>query len=80
MVQAIINSTNNNWLGFPFLFAICTAASIVVWLVDIEKGRKNCQAFVEKRKLLRTAKESGMTAEEVVEGAQAGKLWPTTES
>ncbi|KAH6684544.1 autophagy-related protein 22-like protein [Halenospora varia] len=74
VVQAIINSTNNNWLGFPFLFAICAAASIVIWFVDVEKGRENCRKYVEERKLVRVAKESGLTTDEVVEGVATGEL------
>lgn len=36
----------NNWKGFPFLFALCTAASIVIWFgVDVEKGRRDAVAF-----------------------------------
>ena len=31
VIQAIIDDTGNNWKGFPFLFAICTAASVVIW-------------------------------------------------
>lgn len=31
VIQAIIDNTGNNWKGFPFLFSICTAASIVIW-------------------------------------------------
>ena len=52
VVQAIINSTNNSWLGFPFLFAICTIASIIIWMVDVEKGRQDCKEFVERKNRL----------------------------
>jgi len=55
-------------MGFPFLFALCASASIVIWFVDIEKGRDNCRVYVEERKLVRVAKEAGLTTEEVVEG------------
>ena len=42
VIQAIIDKTQNNWQGFPFLFAICTAASLVIWFdVDVEKGRRD---------------------------------------
>jgi hypothetical protein len=74
VVQAIIDSTNNNWMGFPFLFALCAAASIIIWFVDIEKGRENCRIYVEERKLIRVAKEAGLTTEEVVEGVATGDL------
>ena len=30
-------------MGFPFLFALCTAASIVIWFVDVEKGERELQ-------------------------------------
>lgn len=74
MVQAIINATNNNWLGFPFLFALCTCASIVIWLVDVEKGRENCRVYVEERKLLRVAQDIGMTTDEIIEGVATSEL------
>ena len=31
VIQAIIDNTGDNWKGFPFLFALCTAASLVIW-------------------------------------------------
>lgn len=31
VIQAIIDNSGNNWKGFPFLFALCTAASLVIW-------------------------------------------------
>ena len=31
VIQAIIDNTGNNWKGFPFLFAMCAAASLVIW-------------------------------------------------
>jgi len=74
VVQAIINATNNNWTGFPFLFALCTAASIVIWFVDVEKGRENARKYSEDRKLLRVAKESGLTADQVIQGVATGEL------
>ncbi|OMP86918.1 Autophagy-related protein 22-2 [Diplodia seriata] len=72
VVQAIVNKTNNNWLGFPFLVALCAAASVVIWFVDLDKGRENCRKYVEERKLVRVARESGRTVEEIVEGAAEG--------
>ena len=43
VIQAIIDKSNgNNGYGFPFLFALCVAASIVIWFgVDVEKGRRD---------------------------------------
>ena len=32
VIQAIIDDTGNNWKGFPFLFAMCAAASLVIWI------------------------------------------------
>lgn len=74
MIQAIINKTNNNWTGFPFLFALCAAATVVIWFVDIEKGRENCRTYVEDRKLFRVAKDTGMTPDAVLDGVATGKL------
>ncbi len=31
VIQAIIDKSGNNWKGFPFLFALCTSASLVIW-------------------------------------------------
>ncbi|KAN0083284.1 Autophagy-related protein 22-like protein [Elaphomyces granulatus] len=50
VIQAIVNETQNNWMGFPFLFAICTAAMIIICFVDVEKGREDCRKFSEERK------------------------------
>lgn len=51
VIQAIINRTGNNWMGFPFLFAICFAASLVIWLgVDVEKGRNDAQSWAEAQR------------------------------
>jgi len=48
VIQAIIDKTGNNWKGFPFLFALCTAASITIWFgVDVEKGRRDAVAFAK---------------------------------
>ena len=40
VVQAIIDDTGDNWKGFPFLFALCTAASLVIWF-----GASRCFFF-----------------------------------
>ncbi|KAJ0426052.1 hypothetical protein BJY00DRAFT_272816 [Aspergillus carlsbadensis] len=47
VVQAIINNTQDNWMGFPFLFAICAAAMLAIAFVDVEKGREDARRFVE---------------------------------
>jgi MFS-type transporter involved in bile tolerance (Atg22 family) len=51
VIQAIIDNTGNNWMGFPFLFALCTSASLVIWFaVDVEKGRRDAVKWaVENR-------------------------------
>ncbi|KAI0249986.1 MFS general substrate transporter [Lactifluus subvellereus] len=41
VIQAIINKSGNNWDGFPFLFALCLSASLLIWFtVDVQKGRR----------------------------------------
>jgi len=48
VIQAIIDKTGDNWKGFPFLFALCTAASLTIWFgVDVEKGRRDAVAFAK---------------------------------
>jgi hypothetical protein len=47
VIQAIINNTQNNWMGFPFLFAICAVAMVAIAFVDVEKGREDGRRFVE---------------------------------
>ncbi|KAE8348845.1 autophagy-related protein Atg22B2 [Aspergillus coremiiformis] len=53
VIQAIINDTQNNWMGFPFLFAICTAAMVMISFVNVEKGRQDGRKFVQRKKQLR---------------------------
>jgi len=51
VIQAIIDKSGDNWKGFPFLFALCTAASIVIWFgVDVTKGRRQAVAWAEKNR------------------------------
>ena len=50
IIQAIINATNNNWLGFPFLVALCAFAGVVIWFVDVEKGKENCRNMLNMLK------------------------------
>ncbi|KZT05595.1 MFS general substrate transporter [Laetiporus sulphureus 93-53] len=62
VIQAIINNTQNNWKGFPFLFALCTAASLVIWFsVDVTKGRRDAVAWAERH---RSYAETGVFTEE----------------
>jgi MFS-type transporter involved in bile tolerance (Atg22 family) len=52
VIQAIVNKSGNNWDGFPFLFALCTSASLTIWFgVDVSKGRRAAaQWAVERRR------------------------------
>jgi len=41
VIQAIIDHSGNNWNGFPYLFAVCISASLVIWFaVDVQRGRR----------------------------------------
>ena len=49
VIQAIINKSGSNWDGFPFLFALCAAASLVIWFaVDITKGRRDAVGWADE--------------------------------
>ncbi|KAF7935323.1 uncharacterized protein EAE97_008230 [Botrytis byssoidea] len=61
VIQAIVNHTNNNWMGFPFLFALCAFASIIIWFVDVEKGREDCRIYVAERKAVHTSTQRQAT-------------------
>ncbi|KAF8512989.1 autophagy-related protein 22-like protein [Gautieria morchelliformis] len=51
VIQAIINNTQNNWEGFPFLFALCAAASLIIWVgVDVPKGRRDAVRFAAEKR------------------------------
>ncbi|RMJ27771.1 autophagy protein Atg22 [Aspergillus sp. HF37] len=69
VIQAIINRTHNNWMGFPFLFAICAAAMITIWFVDVEKGREDARKFAESRKLARVTAENDQSRNAALECA-----------
>ena len=48
VIQAIIDRSGNNWEGFPFLFALCALASLVIWFgVDVTKGRRDALTWAE---------------------------------
>jgi len=48
VIQRIIDDTGNNWMGFPFLFALCACASLVIWFaVDVETGRRDAVKWAE---------------------------------
>ncbi|EIW61401.1 MFS general substrate transporter [Trametes versicolor FP-101664 SS1] len=51
VVQAIIDSSGNNWKGFPFLFALCTVACGVLWFgVDVQQGRRDAIIWAAKQR------------------------------
>src|SRR6266403_6338520 len=51
VIQMIINRTGNNWDGFPFLFFLCTCASLVIWFaVDVPKGRRAAVRWAAERR------------------------------
>lgn len=61
-------------MGFPFLFAICTAAMITIGFVDVEKGREDGRKFAEARKIARVSAESGLSADSIIKSVSAGHL------
>ena len=51
VIQAIIDRSGNSWKGFPFLFALCFSASMVIWFfVDVTKGRRDAVAWAENQR------------------------------
>ncbi|KAH8834396.1 MFS general substrate transporter [Flagelloscypha sp. PMI_526] len=49
VIQAIIDQSGNNWKGFPFLFALCVSASLIIWFgVDVTKGRRAAVKWAEE--------------------------------
>ncbi|KAJ8468562.1 hypothetical protein ONZ51_g9557 [Trametes cubensis] len=51
IVQAIIDKSGNNWEGFPFLLALSTCASLIIWFgVDVSKGKRDAAAWAVKRR------------------------------
>ena len=65
VIQAIIDRSNgNNWKGFPFLFALCAAASLVIWFgVDIEKGRRDAGTWADSKRNRRSQDPIGKESE-----------------
>lgn len=46
VVQAIIDRTHINQMGFAFLFAMCICANLVIWIgVDVPAGRRDAVAW-----------------------------------
>ncbi|KAF8914395.1 autophagy-related protein 22-like protein [Gymnopilus junonius] len=62
VIQAIIDKSGSNWMGFPFLFALCFSASLVIWFfVDVEKGRRDAGAWADSiRKKADSASQSSV--------------------
>ena len=51
IIQAIIDRSGNNWKGFPFLFALCLTASLIIWFgVDVTKGRRDALAWADNQR------------------------------
>jgi len=60
VIQAIISHTGNNWFGFPFLFALCASAGLIIWFgVDVEKGRRDAVLFAEAQKGVANREKGG---------------------
>ena len=51
VIQRMIDDANgNSWMGFPFLFALGAAATLVIWFgVNMEKGRRDAKEFVMEK-------------------------------
>jgi hypothetical protein len=46
VVQAIVDRTGNNWMGFPFLLGLCTTSSLIIWFwVDVPRGREDARTW-----------------------------------
>ena len=58
VIQEIINKSNgNNWMGFPFLFALAFVASLVIWFgIDVERGQSDAVAFALRRRKVVTSR------------------------
>jgi MFS-type transporter involved in bile tolerance (Atg22 family) len=51
VIQAIIDRSGNNWKGFPLLFALSAAASLVIWFgVDVTKGRRDAGVWADSQR------------------------------
>jgi hypothetical protein len=73
VIQAIIDNSHNNWKGFPFLFALCTAASLVIWFgVDVQKGRRDAVAFAERERARKSAKTAATPGDQLETGSASG--------
>jgi len=51
VIQVIIDRSGDNWKGFPFLFALCVSASLVIWFgVDVTKGRRDAGVWANNQR------------------------------
>ncbi|KAJ8584857.1 MFS general substrate transporter [Rhizopogon salebrosus TDB-379] len=51
VIQATIDKTGNNWQGFPFLFAMCAGASLIIWFgVDVTQGRRDAVRWANEQR------------------------------
>jgi hypothetical protein len=47
----VISASGNNYTGFAFLFALCTAATLLlVIFVDVKKGRADALDYAERKR------------------------------
>jgi len=61
VIRAIIDKTGDIWKGFPFLFALCTAAALVIWCGgDVTKGRRDAAAWAVETRAKRDEKKDGV--------------------
>ncbi|KAL4978215.1 autophagy-related protein 22-like protein [Aspergillus desertorum] len=74
VIQAIINDTQNNWMGFPFLFAICAMAMIAIAFVDVEKGREDGRKFAEAHRRRRATVRVRADASESETGRKGASI------
>ena len=71
VIQAIIDHTGDNWKGFPFLFALCTAASLVIWF-----GASRCFFFSVRPPFRGTrTRLTGVTGVDVTTGRRDAVAW-----
>jgi hypothetical protein len=51
VVQAIVDRTGNNWMGFPFLLGLCSVSSLIIWFwVDVPRGREDARTWALERR------------------------------
>lgn len=52
----IIDRTGNTWMGFPFSLALTVVGFILICFVNVEKGQKECEAWVLSDPTLRAVR------------------------